>query len=113
MRSCTRVLAVFLVLTALACTACGGGSPRSQAADMLAISQPTPDPTLDAVVRDLPRSLAGVAPTSSPVAATPKPALQQAPTQAARVATAKPTDKPAPPKPTATVPKPTATVPKP
>ena len=58
------------------CAACGGGAPRSQNADVLAISQPTPDPTLDAVVRDLPRALAGVAATPVPtaVAVVPKPA---------------------------------------
>ncbi|MGN6425465.1 MAG: hypothetical protein ACTHMF_01515, partial [Leifsonia sp.] len=58
--------AVLLGVLALLCAACGGGVPRSQVADMLAVSQPTPDPTLDAVVRDLPRSLAGIPPTPTP-----------------------------------------------
>lgn len=66
----------------LLCTACGGG-PRSTAADLLAFRQPTPDPTLDAVVRDLPRALAGVPPTATPtivIAPTPKPPAAKAPT---------------------------------
>lgn len=54
-------------------SACGGGT-RTQNADVLALHQPTPDPTLDAVVRDLPRTLAGVAPTATPV---PKPVQRQ------------------------------------
>jgi hypothetical protein len=69
--------------------ACGGG-PRTQNADVLALHQPTPDPTLDAVVRDLPRALAGVAPTPTPVPKpvppTAKPVQRQQP-----VAPAKPT----------------------
>jgi hypothetical protein len=88
-----RLLAIALASTALACTACGGG-PRSTVADLAAIQQPTPDPTLDAVVRDLPRALAGVAPSTAtpapravvvakPVPATPAPtarSLQRPPT---------------------------------
>src|SRR5690348_3567968 len=91
---------------------CGGG-PRSQAADLLAIHQPTPDPTLDAVVRDLPRALAGVAPTATPtprpVAPTAKPA---APVRQPTVA-AKPTAAPAPAQPTAAPAKPAAVPAKP
>src|SRR5436309_3760442 len=73
-----RLLATALASTVLACAACGGG-PRSTNADLVAIRQPTPDPTLDAVVRDLPRALAGViVPTPTPTlvvvaAPTPKP----------------------------------------
>jgi len=105
MRSCTRVLALSLTVLAFACAACGGGGPRSQTADVLAINQPTPDPTLDAVVRDLPRSLAGIppTPTPTPVPVVPRPAVKQAVPQQAQ-----PAQKPAPPKPTATQPKPAA-----
>jgi|SRR5579859_3202102 len=63
-----RKFAVALAIVPLLCAACGG-SPRAATADMVAIRQPTPDPTLDAVVRDLPRALAGViAPTPTPTA---------------------------------------------
>src|ERR671937_1515698 len=55
-----RSLATALALVSLTCTACGWGS-RSSNADLANIPQPTPDPTLDAVVRDLPRMLSGVA----------------------------------------------------
>ena len=54
-----------IVACGLFVTACGGG-PKASSADVLALRQPTPDPTLDAVVRDLPRALAGVAPTPTP-----------------------------------------------
>src|SRR5438105_10475876 len=61
-----RLLATALASAALACAACGGG-PRSTNAELAVIRQPTPDPTLDAVVRDLPRALAGViVPTPTP-----------------------------------------------
>jgi hypothetical protein len=86
-----RFAVLFTAFAAIACTACGGGAPRTTSADLLAVNQPTPDPTLDAVVRDLPRSLAGVPPTATP---TPKPVTRQAPT---------------PKPPPATVRKPTAT----
>jgi hypothetical protein len=79
-----------LTLGLLACAACGG-RPRSTAGDLLAMHQPTPDPTLDAVVRDLPRALAGIPPTPTPTAVPPKPS--------ARTATSAATPKP---KPTAT-----------
>jgi DamX protein len=97
-----------LVLSALVfvCAACGGGAPRSSAADILALSQPTPDPTLDAVVRDLPRALAGIPPTATPTpvavakpvvrAPAPKPAL------ATQAPPAQPPSKPVPPKPSPT-----------
>jgi hypothetical protein len=90
------------VMCLLACTACGGSVPRAQQADL--IRQPTPDPTLDAVVRDLPRALAGVAPTPTPTAApvvvvpkpaAPKPAATVAPKPAVREPAPKPTEKPA------------------
>lgn len=92
MRSCARVLAVFLSLVAIVCAACGGGAPRSQNADVLAINQPTPDPTLDAVVRDLPKSLAGVPPTPTPTAISivPKPVVKQAVPAAPKPAVPKP-----------------------
>jgi hypothetical protein len=64
-RSVASVLAIATVL----CTACGG-APRAATADLVAVRQPTPDPTLDAVVRDLPRALAGIMPTATP---TPRP----------------------------------------
>src|SRR5436309_13651506 len=73
-----RLLATALASTVLACAACGGG-PRSTNSDLVAIRQPTPDPTLDAVVRDLPRALAGViVPTPTPTTvptAIPKPSV--------------------------------------
>src|SRR5215472_11623660 len=75
---CRRLLVVLGVICVLASAACGGGAPRAQQGEVLSIRQPTPDPTLDAVVRDLPRALAGVAPTTTPTAApvavVPKPA---------------------------------------
>src|SRR5437667_12102508 len=73
-----RSVALGLAIGSLLCAACGGG-PRAATADLVAIRQPTPDPTLDAVVRDLPRALAGVivpTPTPTPVALsrpTPRP----------------------------------------
>jgi hypothetical protein len=109
-------------MLAVACAACGGG-PRSQTADVLAINQPTPDPTLDAVVRDLPHALAGTPPTPTPTpvpAVLPRPAVkqpavatQQAVKQAVPTQPAPPAQKPAPPKPTATQPKPAPTPAKP
>ena len=89
-----RLLLVLLCTLALLLVACGGG-PKAQTGDLVAIHQPTPDPTLDAVVRDLPHALAGVVPTSTPTPK-PAPALVQKP--------AAPTPRPAPP-----APKPTAT----
>lgn len=64
-----RTFVIGLVFVALVSAACGGG-PRAATADLAAVRQPTPDPTLDAVVRDLPRLLAGVSaptPTATPV----------------------------------------------
>jgi hypothetical protein len=89
------------VVAALACSACGGGAPRSQSADLLAMHQPTPDPTLDAVVRDLPRALAGVPPTPTPTAK-PQPAVPVPKLAPAVRQPPAPTAKPAPPKPTVT-----------
>src|SRR5437762_9208946 len=100
-----RLLATALASTALACAACGGG-PRSTNADLLAIRQPTPDPTLDAVVRDLPRALAGViVPTPTP---TPPPAALSTPLPKPKAATPPPSTRP----PARAIP-PTATVVKP
>lgn len=86
-------------IAVLGSTACGGGVPKASSADVLAMHQPTPDPTLDAVVRDLPRALAGVAPTATPTPK-PKPPLpaREQPTPRAVI------QKPAPPKATATAP---------
>ena len=72
-RICTAALFGVLALNSIAC---GGGAPRSAAADLMSLSQPTPDPTLDAVVRALPRALAGIPPTATP---TPVPAPKQPP----------------------------------
>jgi hypothetical protein len=88
----TRMLATSLATASLLCAACGWGAPRSTTSDLAAIRQPTPDPTLDAVVRDLPRALAGVvAPTPTPtvVIAVPKPAI--APKAPAKAPTPTPT----------------------
>jgi hypothetical protein len=96
MRPRSACFAISFAFAALACAACGGGGPKSQTADLLAMHQPTPDPTLDAVVRDLPRALAGVAPTATP---TPKPTVVvRQPTAPAPKSVAKrePTPKPAP-----------------
>jgi hypothetical protein len=76
-----------LVVMLLVGTACGG-SQRSSAADL--VPQPTPDPTLDAIVRGLPHMLAGVPATPTPTlapTAKPKPAatLKPAPAPALRV----------------------------
>jgi hypothetical protein len=65
-----RSVASVLAIASLLCAACGG-TPRAATADLVAVRQPTPDPTLDAVVRDLPRTLAGIVPTATP---TPQPA---------------------------------------
>jgi hypothetical protein len=79
-----------LVVMLLVGTACGG-SQRSSVADL--VPQPTPDPTLDAVVRSLPHMLAGVPAT---------PTLTLAPTAKPKpVATLKPAPAPAPPAPPA------------
>src|SRR5690242_331615 len=107
-----RTFSVVLALACLVVTACGG-TPRAISQNVAPISQPTPDPTLDAVVRDLPRALAGVAPTATPtprpVAPTAKPA---APVRQPTVA-AKPTAAPAPAQPTAAPAKPAAVPAKP
>jgi hypothetical protein len=102
-RRCVRALgATVLALAMLVCAACGG-APRAATADLGAIRQPTPDPTLDAVVRDLPRVLAGVvvpspSPTATPVPPTPVPTART-------IAVPKP--KPATPVPAAPTAKPT------
>jgi hypothetical protein len=93
-------LATTLAIAAVLCSACGSG-PRATTADLGAIRQPTPDPTLDAVVRDLPRVLAGVAapsptPTPMPIptprsTAVPKPKPVVPPTPAVVL---KPTPRP-------------------
>src|SRR5438552_15967772 len=119
-----RCLATPLAIASiLLCAACGSG-PRAATADLASIRQPTPDPTLDAVVRDLPRVLAGVAgpspsptptPTPTPTAVAvavpratsipkPKPVVQvtQAPTARPTLApTARPTPRPGAPTATA------------
>jgi hypothetical protein len=90
-------IGVWLTIVSLLGAACGGGT-RSTNADLLALRQPTPDPTLDAVVRDLPRALAGIPATATPTP-TPVPLRKVAPTP-----TPVPVRKLAPtPKPTATV----------
>jgi hypothetical protein len=100
-----RVVALGLAIASLAGAACGGG-PRAATADLVAIRQPTPDPTLDAVVRDLPRALAGVivpTPTPTPpVLSAPAPK----PKPATPVPTARPPAKQIPPTATLTKPRP-------
>ena len=86
---------VVVIVCGLLTTACGGG-PKASSADVLTLHQPTPDPTLDAVVKDLPRALAGVMPTPTP---TPLPVIQApAPkvTKPAVAPTLRPTLAPAP-----------------
>ena len=78
-----RGVRLFIGVCGLCCAACGGG-PRASSADLVAIRQPTPDPTLDAVVRDLPRALAGVVmptptPTPPPVIVVPVPKVTKPP----------------------------------
>src|SRR3979411_2927935 len=95
-----RSLASALVLVSILCAACGGG-PRASTADLVAIRQPTPDPTLDAVVRDLPRALAGVAPAHKTpkvlgAGPKPKPAVTPAPTPRPTVRAVSPSPKPRP-----------------
>ena len=95
-----RSLITALALASIVCAACGGG-PRASTADLVSIRQPTPDPTLDAVVRDLPRALAGVVqPTPTPtvvIAPTkPKPVVTPAPTPRPTVRALTPTAKPRP-----------------
>src|SRR6266849_10576606 len=82
-----RSLATALALVSIVCAACGGG-PRASTADLVLIHQPTPDPTLDAVVRDLPRALAGV------VQPTPTPTVVIAPAKPKVVVTPAPTPRP-------------------
>jgi hypothetical protein len=88
-----RLVVVWLAAASIVSAACGGSATRSTNADL--IRQPTPDPTLDAVVRDLPHALAGIAPTATP---TPAPILVTKP-------------KPKPLAPTQGPPRPAATVP--
>jgi hypothetical protein len=99
-----RTVALGLAIASLVCTACGGGA-RAATADLAAIRQPTPDPTLDAVVRNLPRALAGViVPTP-----TPAPAVLSAPTPKPKPAmppTVRPTARPGSPTATLTKPRP-------
>ena len=106
-RSMRRFLVYVLGACVLVCTACGGGAPRSDTMDMLALNQPTPDPTLDAVVRDLPHALAGVPPTATPTpVAVPKPVVRQQVVPKAKPTSTPPpapTKKPAPSPPTATL----------
>jgi hypothetical protein len=95
-----RSLATALALVSILCAACGGG-PRASTADLVSIRQPTPDPTLDAVVRDLPRALAGVVqPTSTPTVVIavpkPKPVVTPAPTPRPTVRAVSPSPKPRP-----------------
>jgi len=86
-----RSIALGLAIASLLCAACGGG-PRAATTDLAAIRQPTPDPTLDAVVRDLPRALAGViVPTPTP---TPTLAVLSAPVPKPKPATPVPTARP-------------------
>lgn len=88
------VVVLFLVFS----TACGGStSPRAAVADV--VQQPTPDPTLDAVVRGLPRMLAGVPSTPTPTAVPTRRVV--VPPTATPVPRA-PTPKPAKPTPTPT-----------
>jgi hypothetical protein len=103
-----RTFAIGLAIVSLLCAACGGGA-RAATADLVAIRQPTPDPTLDAVVRDLPRALAGIiVPTPTPtvvVVSVPTPKPNPAPPPPTLRPTARPTARAIPP-PTATVSKP-------
>ena len=94
-----RFLGTALASAGLACAACGGG-PRSTDAELAVIRQPTPDPTLDAVVRDLPRALAGIATaTATPMQ---RPAVVRKPAQATPGPTTRPTPRPAAATPTRT-----------
>src|SRR5579859_4975410 len=102
-----RTFALGLAVGSFVCAACGG-TPRAATADLAAIHQPTPDPTLDAVVRDLPRVLAGVlapTPTPSPPVLklpTPKPKPPSPASPTAPAPTLRPTPRPTvPPKPRA------------
>jgi hypothetical protein len=66
--------ALLLLMTA---TACGGNGARTTSAEL--VPQPTPDPTLDAVVRNLPKMLAGVASTPTPTVPPPRPTQKPKP----------------------------------
>ena len=100
-----RSIALGLAIASLLCAACGGG-PRAATTDLAAIRQPTPDPTLDAVVRDLPRALAGViVPTPTPSPAVPTAPVPK-PKPAAPAPTIRPTARPIPPTATVTKPRP-------
>src|SRR5579859_1543455 len=96
-----RIFATAVAAAAVLCAACGSG-PRATTADLGAIRQPTPDPTLDAVVRDLPRVLAGVAapsPTPTPVPVPPQRATPVAKPKPALPPPPAPTPPPPPPPP--------------
>jgi hypothetical protein len=89
-RSAGILLAVLWVLLAVGC---GGARPTTRA-EMAPLPQPTPDPTLDAVVRGLPRPALAKAPESS-VQATPAAASQASVTRAGLIS-AGPATAPAP-----------------
>jgi hypothetical protein len=75
-----RPLMLFVAAcAALTLAGCGGGGPRVTSADLAALPQPTPDPTLDAVVRGLARPApAQPTPTPTPPPPAPKPAATAA-----------------------------------
>src|SRR5690348_11697494 len=100
-----RAAVVILGLFGLCCTACGG-TPKASSADALAIRQPTPDPTLAAVIRDLPRTLAGIAPTPTPTALPVAPVAPAVPkvSKPAPTPTTRPAQRPASPSPTVKAP---------
>jgi hypothetical protein len=102
-----RTAASVLAIATLLCLTACGGAPRAATADLVAVRQPTPDPTLDAVVRDLPRALAGIMPTATP---TPRPVPPTVALPKPKVVSATPTvvpKAPTPRPPTPTVAKPT------
>ncbi len=90
-----RISTLVVLFAALSLSLACGEGPRASQAD-LGLLQPTPDPTLDAVVRSLPRMLAGAPPTSTPTtvptrrvpaAASPAPAKPQQKAQRPRLRT--------------------------
>jgi hypothetical protein len=65
-RRAAPVAVLLVVLVVLLTVGCGGAGRATVAADLAPLPQPTPDPTVDAVIRGLPRPALVAQPTSTP-----------------------------------------------